>query len=59
MNNSDFKDIAIDITDDVALGTCDSLIEILKKWKDLGYNQIYFDGYDAAIYLYKEEDVKI
>jgi len=43
----------IDITENVAHGDIDEIIDLLQKWKKQGYDRLYWDGYDSAIYVYK------
>ena len=43
----------IDTTENVAGGDIDHIISILQRWKELGYDRLYWDGYESAIYVYK------
>jgi len=43
----------VDITENVACGCVDHLISILRRWREIGFDRLYFDGYNAQITLYK------
>lgn len=43
----------VDITENICGGDVEHIISVLRRWKEIGFDRLYFDGYDAAIYLYK------
>ena len=54
MNDKQKKYDRVDITDEVATYSTKQLAELL-LWLDKNeYREIYFDGYDAAIYVYRK-----
>ena len=56
----------VDITENVGSGNVDHIISILKRYRESGWDRLYWDGYDSTIQLYKSnqperskrEDVK-
>lgn len=53
----DLKDY-VDITDEIAHGDVQYIIDMLEKFKKLGWNRLYWDGYDSSIHLYKSKENK-
>lgn len=48
----------IDITENIASGELDHIIGVLQRMKQSGFDRLYWDSYDSAIYLYKSNQCK-
>ncbi len=48
----------IDITENIAAGDVDHIISILNRFREIGYDRLYWDGYNSAIYLYKNNQTE-
>jgi len=46
----------LDITESIASGDVKHIISILRRWEEIGYDRLYFDGYNASISLYKSKE---
>lgn len=45
----------VDITENIASGEVDHIISVLKRFREIGYDKLYWDGYDSSIHLYKSQ----
>lgn len=43
----------IDITENIASGNIAHIVSILSKFLEMGYDTLYWDGYDSSIHIYK------
>jgi hypothetical protein len=49
----------LDITEEIENGDILHILGVLGKCYDEGYDRLFWDGYDSAIYLYKSKQEKI
>lgn len=54
----DFSEERIDLTDLIANGNVEEIISKLRELLSLGFNKLYWDGYDASIHLYKKKEAE-
>jgi hypothetical protein len=48
----------LDITEQIADGDVLNILSVLGKCYDMGYDRLFWDGYDSAIYVYKSKGEK-
>lgn len=48
----------IDVTELIAEGNVSKITNILAGLLQIGYDRLYWDGYDSAIYLYQSSSME-
>lgn len=46
----------IDITENIASGNIDHILTILHRFRETGFDRLYWDGYESSISLYKSHE---